>query len=504
MTQNGRISARASFALVAAPLAAALLLGAMWGFPVFDDAYYLMALREGYVGDLPAKHLDRPVYGALLEGAARLFRRTEAVYVAFSAACWLLLAWQTHRLSRRLLPEKADLSLVAAAFVLSPLLVRVQFTTLTTTFPVTIPVILSLAALLILLRRERGSWPSWTLAAAFAAAGVLISEYGIAATAAAAALLLALRRWRSAAAILSGAAGGYVAFRVLADISDRPKVDAWLRLQETFGSALTSLSLWLSSLGYTLAGAYGQALSEIRLSADSKSTWIAAFGGVLVAFGVAAWLRPAAEPEPDSAPRPSPLAALVLAAGAALGVVVLANTSPLSPDPYRSRYRLPATPFAVVATLAALDRVIRPRFRKTFFGGLAFLAGWQMIDGAFAVRHEQQLMENIGRRLLPLVRESESLVVAVIPEWNALRATDLTPKVTRRWSDAESRRVLVLSSEEAEEHFGGRGCTTPERVDVPLKRVSSTRTGALSRLVWVSIERGKISDPEPYCLAPPP
>jgi hypothetical protein len=139
------------------------------------------------------------------------------------------------------------------------------------------------------------------------------------------------------------------------------------------------------------------------------------------------------------------------------------------------------------------------------FAGLAFLAGWRMADGAFQARREQQLMESVGRRILPLVRESEALVVAVIPEQGALRATDLTPKVTRRWTDAESRRVLVISNAEGEELFGSRAtCRSPERIDVPLKRVSSRRIGELSRLVFVPIQNGKLSDPEPYCPPPPP
>ena len=511
MTQSGRISRRACFALVGAPLAIALVLGALWGFPVFDDAYYLMALREGFVGDLPANHLDRPVYGALLEGSARLFRRNAAVYAALAAACWLLLAWQTHRLWRRLFPGREDLSLVAAALVFSPLLVDLQYTTLTTILPVTLPVILALAGLLIVLRREgRTPWPQRVLAAALMAVSVLLSEYGIAATAASVALLLGLRRWRSATAMAIGASVGYAAFRLMADISDRPKVDAWLRLRQAIDSAWGSLSLWLSGLAYTLAGAYGKAISELRLLSDSKGTWIAAGAGLLVAVGVAFWLRstgsasasggPGAEPR-----RPSPLAALLLAVGAGLGVVVLANTSPLSPDPYRSRYRLPAAPFAVLATVAVLDRAVRPRSRRAVFAGLAFLAGWRMVDGAFQVRREQQLMESVGRRILPLVRESEALVVAVIPDQHALRATDLTPKVTRRWTDAESLRVLVLSNAEGEELFGSRAtCRSPERIDVPLKRVSSRRTGMLSRLVYVPIQNGKLSDPEPYCPPPPP
>ena len=83
--------------------------GAIWGYPVFDDAYYLMAIREGAAGDLAAQHRDRPVYGALLQAAALTFGRAEAPCVALAVGFWALLAWQTHRLWRRLFPEQAEM-----------------------------------------------------------------------------------------------------------------------------------------------------------------------------------------------------------------------------------------------------------------------------------------------------------------------------------------------------------------------------------------------------------
>src|SRR5262245_26619608 len=108
-------------ALVAVPMAVSLTLGLIWGFPVFDDAYLLRALREGSVGDLAAHHPDRPLYGALIEVAARTFGRAETPYVILAVGCWALLAWQVHRLWRRLFPERAELSVLAAALAASPL-----------------------------------------------------------------------------------------------------------------------------------------------------------------------------------------------------------------------------------------------------------------------------------------------------------------------------------------------------------------------------------------------
>ena len=291
---------------------------------------------------------------------------------------------------------------------------------------------------------------------------------------------------------------GYFAFRLFADISTRPKVDPILQLRRALESPWRSLSRWLSGFWYTLAGAYGEAISEIHLDASQPSTWVALFAGAIAAAGAFLALRPS-----DGDPirlRERRFFALLLAIGAGLGVVVLANASPVSLDPYRSRYRLPAVPFAVAATVAILDRIVGPRFRRAAHASLAFLAAWAMTAGAFEARREQRLMEEIGRALLPIVRESQGLVMAVIPS-DMLGATDLTPKVTRRWTDEESRRVLVLARDEALELFGERlDCRSPRDVDMALDRVPSVRKGTLSRLVWIPLDPGP-GRLEPYCFS---
>ena len=419
--------------------------------------------------------------------------------MALAVGFWALLAWQTHRLWTRLFPERADLSWIAATMAFAPLLVRTQFTTVTTLFPVNLPVTLVLAGLLWLLREEGdGALRDWSLAASLTAAAVLISEYGVAAAAASAALLLGLRRPRSAAAVALGAAAGYVAFRLFADIGSRPKLDAAGRIAEFVGHPWSALSLWLSGLWYTLLGAYGETISEIHFDEDSPSTWIAVFAGALIALGAALTLRS----EPGE-PRPPArrFAALLLAVGAGLAVVVLSDSSPVSLDPYRSRYRLPVVPFAVVATLGALDRIVGRRFRKLVLPSLAFLAGWRMVDGAFQARREQEIMDGIGRRLLPLVRHSEGIVIGVIPDQGMRSSSDITPKVTRRWTDADSRRVLVLPDAEATDLIGTRfGCQSPDHVHLNLKRNSAVRSGEISRLVWVSVHNGRAGAAETYCL----
>lgn len=489
-------------ALIALPMAAAMAAGAIWGFPVFDDAYYLMSLREQAADGLAAQHRDRPVYGALLQAAALTFGRAEAPCVALAVGFWALLAWQTHRLWKRLFPEQADLSALAAALVFASPLIEIQFTTVTTVFPVILPVTLCLAAVLFLLRKGQNDMRDWAIAAALTALAALVSEYAIVTAAAGSALLLGLRRVRSAIAVAVGAGLGYLAFRLLADISERPKVDSVARLGEALGRLWTTLTQWVSALAYTLAGAYGRAVSEFRLEWSSRGTLVAALAGAVAAAGAAAWLRPAPGLAP-SRERSRHHVALLLAVAAGLCVVVLSGSNPLSADPYRSRYRLPVVPFAVAATLAAVDRIVRPKYRAAVFASLAFLASWRIADGAFRVRREQQLMEDVGRRLLPLVQGSTGLVIGVVPDLQMLGSSDITPKVTKLWTDQDAGRVLVFPRGEAEEVIGVRlACVSPDTIDVRVKRDVGVRYGSLDVLVWVPIGKRGASEPEPYCLAP--
>ena len=298
---------------------------------------------------------------------------------------------------------------------------------MTTILPITLPVTLCLAAVLYLLaRRPDETLRDWVLAAALAALAALISEYAIAAAAACAALLLALRRFRSAVAITLGAGLGYLAFRLLADISARPKVDSVARLGQALGRLWTTLSQWLSALGYTLAGAYGRAVSEFRLESSSRGTWIAAFAGAVAAAGAAAWLRaPQAARSVaralEAPRRPRFRRRLRAVRNRAL------RQQPLERRSLPLALSAAGRPVRRGATLAALDRVVRPRYRAAVFASLAFLASWRITDGAFRVRREQHLMEDVGRQLLPSFRARAASSSAWSP-------------ICRCWAGATSRR----------------------------------------------------------------
>ncbi len=77
------------------------------------------------------------------------------------------------------------------------------------------------------------------------------------------------------------------------------------------------------------------------------------------------------------------------------------------------------------------------------------------------------------------------------------RDLDITPKVTRGWTNEDSRRTLVLARDEAPGLIGERlGCRNLRDIDLRLDRVPSVRKGDLSKLVWIPL------DPNPGELHP--
>ncbi len=110
------------------------------GLPGFRRRLLHAALREGAAASLAENHPDRPLYGALLEtspapSAAPRFRSWRS-----PSASGLFSPGKPIGCGGGSFPERADLSWIAATMAFAPLLVSMQFTTVTTLFPVNLPV----------------------------------------------------------------------------------------------------------------------------------------------------------------------------------------------------------------------------------------------------------------------------------------------------------------------------------------------------------------------------
>jgi hypothetical protein len=463
----------------------------------------VLFLREASVKALVAQHPHRPLFGLLLGWATRLFGTRPGPYIAMAAAFWALLAGQTTRLCRRLVPTASVAAPLAGLLTLAPILVSTQYTTATTVLPANLPVSLALAALLLSLT-ETGEprWPKLCAAATLVAASVLLSEYGIAAAAAAVALLIVCRRLRTAVAFVLGAAVGYALFRATADLSVRVKQSPSAQLGTLLGHPHVAILRFLEGLWACLAGAWAGAAGTIRFSVYDRSTLLAA----LVGAGAAAILffHAGGNGTTRSGPFENRAGVSLLAAVAA-GIlpVVLANRSLTSGDPYETRYLLPVLPFAAAAVALGLVRSASERWRRGILAAAAFVAAYRVVAGAFETRQEQQRMEEIGALLRPLVRDSSGITVAVVPDKWKLDGSDMTPKVTWKWSDTDARRVWVMPASRAAEEFGARGgCHGTDAIALAPELMSTPRVGALSHLVWLSAWGRTTGQLEPYCVGP--
>jgi hypothetical protein len=479
--------------LLFAVILGAIFVGAWTGFPVYNDAYLVGFVRELGPASILANHPDQPVYGFLLQSLAMAFGWSRGPYIVISLASWILLAWQAKRLWERLYPEEPRLSPLAALLVLSPILVQTQYTTVTGILRANLPVSMCLCALLVCLGSEGENRRSLWISAALVMAASVMTEYGVGASVACAALLLFLRRSRAAGVLLAGSVAGYLVFRVTANVHTEENVDPSILLPRVLGNPAVAAARWVVGVWHCLLGAWLSAAGGISM--DQLRTATATAAGLLAAFAMIRALR--GEPPVRLEDRRR-LAASCMAVAFGLVPVVLANRAVNLPAS-DSRHRTHVLVFAVIALLAFTSRVVAIRFRKAAFVFLAFLAAYWVVIGAVQTLRDQNLFEEVGDRLLPLVRSSPGITVAVLP--GQTLATDLTPKATMRWRDEEAKRAWILLPGQAERLFGPRaGCHDTHQIKTIPELHSTGRRGPVSHLVWVSVVGQSVEELEPYCV----
>jgi len=185
-----------------------------------------------------------------------------------------------------------------------------------------------------------------------------------------------------------------------------------------------------------------------------------------------------------------------------LFLVSLASRSSTLPA-YESRFATPVLPFAALFVVGLASRAATDPFRPLLFALLALLAGYRAVDGAFETRRRQEFLEDVGARLLPIVRRLPGITVGVLPGMGMSDASDLTPKVTFSWNDEEARRVWVMPPSEAVELFGLRTeCRDNARIETPPMFHSTGRRGPISRLIWLPVKTEASEALETYCVRP--
>jgi Dolichyl-phosphate-mannose-protein mannosyltransferase len=495
------------FSLIVAALLLVIATGAYLAFPVSDDAYFVLFIREHGAGSLRAAHPERPIYGWLLQTLGQLFGLGRAPYVAIAVSMWAVLAWQTWALARRLFPDDEAAAVLAPLLVLSPIVVTTQYTTLTTVLTANIPLTLGLASLLICLRpQQRLSRAAGLAVVILTAASTSLTEYGVACSIAAVALLLVLREWQGLPFLLGGTAGGYVVFRAVGNVSVRAQQDPSRQIPELIHHLPRAVFRLVGGVWHSLFGGIAAAVGDL-LRQPIRDGLIPAVVGALTALAVVRLLRPDRSGTLERQYTRTGVA-LVLAVAVAILPIVASNQSPVSTDPYESRYLIPILPFAALATTFGLRLFVAARFRLSLAGLLGFVAGHSIALGAVHAVAEQQRLVALGALVEPRVKASAGeILVVVVPTRDRLDASDITPKVTFGWDEGAAKRLWVMTRRAAEPLFGARlKCRAPARIDTPAELHCGQRHGPLAGLLWVgdAWDEGEFSEPEAYCVTEAP
>jgi hypothetical protein len=477
--------------------ASTIVAGAWWGFPVQDDVYMVRLLRMGGPSLILAEHPDRPVAGFLMASCVRIAGEHRLFYIAVALLFWLVLAGEGALLWVRLFPEWSYAWPAVALAVVAPVVTLVQFTTLTTIIPCVLPVVLVLAALLLLLSRPdtRVGVGARIAAALLGACAAIVSEYALATVLAAATLLLLRRRWRGAMTLFAGVSLGYVVFRAIGNLMVRPTTDSDVQLEAVLRKPWSAPIRILAAAWDCLVGSWGRAASDLRIEWSSKSTLLASGVALAVAVFVAALRvdRGRAEPS-DGAGRN--LLAVIAAVIAGLVPAFVIRDFPLIRT-YETRFFLPVLVFASCATVAGLLYLTRPRFASLVLLAVVFVCSDRLVLRAIEEKRLQSGLERIGERLRPLV-DGEGLVVVVSQARIDMSPEERMTKATYRWRFPQAGRLWFMRPNQAKALFGPRtGCRRAESLHLKLQILRWRIDQPIRSALWDASDSDE-PDLEPY------
>ena len=495
----------------------ALAAGAFLSFPLYDDGWLALVVRESGRHSLAQYMGDRPVFGLLLERLASFGVANRIVFVFLNAILWLSFSIESGMLFRKLFPEFKNYSILPVCLTLAPIVLQTQLSTLLVALPANLATILGYAALLLLLHQHQQREDTllrpllMCIAAGLAAAGVLLSEYGVATNLVGCVILIGVAltsSTRTASRRLFLSAGGlfaltvtaYLLFAETADFSGRSDVAPahlvsrgaakWIRVPfDVIGGA------W-----HALIGAYATALGSITLEWSSKSTIIGILFGlataILLCLSIAR--RQVGTPA-ESSPGRLHWRLAVLLPAILVGLLpfsVMGRAATLLE--FGSRFRIPIMPVAASATVALALCMIQAPLRwvpVAIFGLIIGNASWAFTYGAI---QQSRAIANVESPLKPYVAQTAGYTVAVVP-FNRFE-TELTAKVASTWPLELEKKLWVIGPDAALVQFGSRSTCRPNAaLQVQVRGFS--RVGKLGEVLWVDAPSGKAASIESYCQA---
>ena len=461
--------------------------------------------RMGGASLILSENVERPIVGRLVAASLRVVGENRFFYVAVGLLFWLALAIEGATLWSLLFPEWSFAWPAVSLFVLAPVVTIVQFTSVTTVIPCVAPVVLVLAAVLLLLGGpDNGIRLTKRLGIALLpAVAALPSEYALATAVASGTLLVLKRRWRGALTLGAGVTIGYIAFRFIGDTTIRSQTNPDVQIETILRRPWSAPFKILAAAWDCIVGAWGRAASELRVDWSSKSTLLAAG----VALGMATWVArglPVRSAEAADG-KAENLWVVVAAVVAGLTPAFLIRSFPLT-KVYETRFFLPVLVFASCATLASVFRLSRPRCFALVLFGLVFFCMDRLILRAVEERRLKDGLERFGETMRPFVGDRPGLVVLVSPERDGMSAEESMAKATFRWQFPQAGRLWIVRPDHARVQFGPRsGCRPVESLRLSRPDKNWPRLDEPIRSVLYNASDTDEPDPEPYfrgCLAP--
>ena len=510
-----------------------LTIGAIWAFPLWDDAWVWLILNENGTGILGTAWGDRPVVAtlwSLLATSEHAFWR--ASFVA-QALTWPLLGMISALLWIHLFPALRRYAMVVACVAVAPIICKLQMITANIALAHLLSVVLSYGAFLLLLRfvmtDDRFGRAALALSVPMLAFAILLTEYALPVVIVMVILFWScarraadpetrLRAWR--AIVFSTLIGGtaYAIFFMIADYTARPggwEVSPFYVLTLGGADRIPFTFRVVEGIWWSIVGSFVMSMGKITLTSNS-GMMAAAYGTIiagLLFYGSRNTQHNAKSRSTNTISERGALpAAMALVAG--LVPFVLMHRIPWPPgDAIQSRYELSLLPITASLIVFVSLSLVRQRFWAVPILLLGFVAGNATFTEALSAIRERQQMSALGVALQRHVSSKDGITVAAValPERSLgpRRPYELTVRLAATWPPELRRKFWAFRFgggppnyavfNEAESIFGSRGdCKPPQEFKWSLRHV--TRDGPLEQLIWVKPQADGSISVESYCM----
>jgi hypothetical protein len=510
-----------------------LTVGAIWAFPIWDDAWLWLLIKENGTGMIAASEADRPVMAtlwSLLATSEHAF--WHALFVA-QALLWPALGIISAVLWTYLFPNLRQYALVIGCVTVAPILSKVQMVTANIALASLLSVVLSYGAFLLLLNfvmvGGRFGRAALGLSIPTLGLGILVTEYAIPVV-----LVMIIffwsyarrapdpetreRAWRAIffSTIVAGAA--YVIYFIIADYAARHGGSDYKPFHVfTLGKAhLARIPFYLvEGLWRTVADGFLNSMGEVTLT--SKSGVTAAAYGALVAgllfYGSRNPQHNAKSRSQHAITNRDVLLPVVALVAGLVPTVVMARIPRNPGDGMSSRFDLPLLPITTALIVLISLSLVRRRFWAVPILLLGFVAGNATFTEVWSAIRERQQMSTLGEALQAYVSSKDGITVAAValPERSLgpQRPYELTVRLAATWPPELRRRFWAFRfggfppnwrlDLEAEAIFGSRGDCKPPR-EFQWRNRFVTRDGPLNQLIWVRPQADGLISVEPYCI----